>query len=151
MVRDAVREPRSSRVTRRHHACHHGARTAQDLRRTVAVDSLDLDVEQGTVLGFLGPNGAGKTSAIRMLSTVLEPMPARSPSAALPHTDPVRIRRRVGVLPESAGYPSSETGRSGWSTTPSSSGRPRREALSTAQRLLGEVGLPERGASPIRR
>ncbi|HET8983151.1 MAG TPA: ATP-binding cassette domain-containing protein, partial [Pedococcus sp.] len=49
--------------------------TARGLRktygRTVAVDSLDLDVEQGTVLGFLGPNGAGKTSAIRMLSTVL--------------------------------------------------------------------------------
>ena len=34
---------------------------------TLAVDSLDLQVEAGTVLGFLGPNGAGKTSVIRML------------------------------------------------------------------------------------
>jgi ABC-2 type transport system ATP-binding protein len=31
-----------------------------------AVDSLDLEVERGTLYGFLGPNGAGKTTTIRM-------------------------------------------------------------------------------------
>ena len=31
-----------------------------------AVDSLDLDVERGTLYVFLGPNGAGKTTTIRM-------------------------------------------------------------------------------------
>jgi ABC-2 type transport system ATP-binding protein len=35
--------------------------------RVVAVDDLDLDVEEGDVYGFLGPNGSGKTTTVRML------------------------------------------------------------------------------------
>ncbi|UPT22960.1 ABC transporter ATP-binding protein [Thermobifida alba] len=33
-----------------------------------AVDGLDLDVPEGTVLGLLGPNGAGKSTTMRMLT-----------------------------------------------------------------------------------
>jgi ABC-2 type transport system ATP-binding protein len=39
----------------------------------VAVDSLDLCVETGTVVSLLGPNGAGKTTMVRMLATLLRP------------------------------------------------------------------------------
>jgi ABC-type multidrug transport system ATPase subunit len=35
--------------------------------RVVAVDDLDLIVEDGDVYGFLGPNGSGKTTTVRML------------------------------------------------------------------------------------
>jgi ABC-2 type transport system ATP-binding protein len=35
--------------------------------RTVAVDSVDLDVAEGDRYGFLGPNGSGKTTLVRML------------------------------------------------------------------------------------
>ncbi len=38
-----------------------------------AVDHLDLEVEEGEILGLLGPNGAGKTTAILMLATVIRP------------------------------------------------------------------------------
>ena len=38
-----------------------------------AVDHLDLDVEEGEILGLLGPNGAGKTTVILMLATVIKP------------------------------------------------------------------------------
>lgn len=38
-----------------------------------AVDSLDLQVPQGSVYGFLGPNGAGKTTTIRMLLGLIRP------------------------------------------------------------------------------
>jgi ABC-2 family transporter/ABC transporter family protein len=34
---------------------------------------VDLEVEEGTVLGLLGPNGAGKTTLIRILATLLMP------------------------------------------------------------------------------
>jgi daunorubicin resistance ABC transporter ATP-binding subunit len=39
----------------------------------VAVDSLDLRVDPGTVVSLLGPNGAGKTTTVRMLATLLRP------------------------------------------------------------------------------
>ena len=38
-----------------------------------ALDGLDLNVEEGTVLGLLGPNGAGKTTTVRILATLLRP------------------------------------------------------------------------------
>jgi ABC-2 type transport system ATP-binding protein len=38
-----------------------------------ALDGVDLDVAEGTVLGLLGPNGAGKTTTVRILATLLRP------------------------------------------------------------------------------
>jgi ABC-2 type transport system ATP-binding protein len=42
-------------------------------RKTVAVDSLDLEVPVGGVYGFLGPNGSGKTTTIRCLLGLVRP------------------------------------------------------------------------------
>jgi ABC-2 type transport system ATP-binding protein len=39
----------------------------------LAVDSLDLLVEGGSVVSLLGPNGAGKTTTVRMLATLSRP------------------------------------------------------------------------------
>ena len=39
----------------------------------VAVEDLDFDVQDGTVVALLGPNGAGKTTTVRMLATLLRP------------------------------------------------------------------------------
>ncbi len=39
----------------------------------VAVDHLDLAIEDGEIFGLLGPNGAGKTTTVLMLSTVIKP------------------------------------------------------------------------------
>lgn len=41
--------------------------------RHVAVDSVNLEIRCGEVLGFLGPNGAGKTTAINMILGLLRP------------------------------------------------------------------------------
>src|SRR4029078_12759423 len=38
-----------------------------------ALDGIDLEVAEGTVLGLLGPNGAGKTTTARILATLLKP------------------------------------------------------------------------------
>jgi ABC-2 type transport system ATP-binding protein len=38
-----------------------------------ALDGVDLEVSEGSVLGLLGPNGAGKTTAVRVLTTLMEP------------------------------------------------------------------------------
>jgi ABC-2 type transport system ATP-binding protein len=39
----------------------------------VAVDHLNLSIEEGEIFGLLGPNGAGKTTTVLMLSTVIRP------------------------------------------------------------------------------
>lgn len=38
-----------------------------------AVDSLDLEINEGKIYGFLGPNGAGKTTTLKMLTGILTP------------------------------------------------------------------------------
>jgi ABC-2 type transport system ATP-binding protein len=39
----------------------------------VAVDGVDLTVEQGDVYGYLGPNGAGKTTSLRIMLGLIRP------------------------------------------------------------------------------
>jgi len=38
----------------------------------IALNGIDIEVEQGTVLGLLGPNGSGKTTTVRILATLLQ-------------------------------------------------------------------------------
>ena len=45
-------------------------KTFDDIR---AVDGVDLEVEEGQIVGLLGPNGAGKTTTIFMLLGITEP------------------------------------------------------------------------------
>jgi ABC-2 type transport system ATP-binding protein len=45
---------------------------------TLALAGVDLQVEEGTLLGLLGPNGAGKTTMVRVLATLLEPDEGRA-------------------------------------------------------------------------
>ena len=63
-----------------------------------ALDGLDLEVEEGTVMGLLGPNGAGKTTTVRVLTTLLR---ADAGQATVLGLDVVRdgkaLRRRIGV------------------------------------------------------
>ncbi len=40
---------------------------------TIAVDNLNLQVEQGEIFGLVGPDGAGKTTTMRLLTGILEP------------------------------------------------------------------------------
>ena len=128
---------------------------ARGLRKTygdlVSVDSLDLEVQAGTVLGLLGPNGAGKTTLIRMLSTLLPPDRGTFSVAGVPAGQPVEIRRRIGVLPESAGYPPAQTAQEWLTYHGRLFGASRHEAGRTARRLLGEVGLGDRAGTPIAR
>src|SRR5262245_20543278 len=115
----------------------------------VAVADLTFSVQAGEVLGVLGPNGAGKTSAIRVLTTILEPSAGSFSVAGVPHTRPAEIRSRIGVLPESAGYPERQTGEEFLVYHARLYGRTRTGARAVARTLLDEVGLAERSRSQI--
>jgi ABC-2 type transport system ATP-binding protein len=122
---------------------------AKQFGSLVAVDDLSITVDAGEVLGILGPNGAGKTTAVRMLTTILEPSRGRFSVAGIPHTRPEEIRRRIGVLPESAGYPGTQTGEQYLAYHARLYGHSRVRAGEIARSLLGELGLHERKGSPI--
>jgi ABC-2 type transport system ATP-binding protein len=115
----------------------------------VAVDDLSFAAGPGEVLGVLGPNGAGKTTAIRVLTTILSPTHGSFSVAGVPHTRPAEIRRRIGVLPESAGYPERQTAEEYLRYHARLFGRPRAGARAVADGLLREVGLAERRRSLV--
>jgi ABC-2 type transport system ATP-binding protein len=100
------------------------------------------------VIGLLGPNGAGKTTAIRVLSTIYTPTSGRFAVGGIPNTKPSAIRPRIGVLPESAGYPLHQTGAEFLRYYARLFGR-NGSAPEIAEMLLMEVGLSDRGGSPI--
>ncbi|HET6635451.1 MAG TPA: ATP-binding cassette domain-containing protein [Streptomyces sp.] len=79
---------------------------------TKAVDGIDLDVREGTVLGVLGPNGAGKTTLVRMLSTLLQPDAGRATVAGYDVVkQPRQLRRTIGLTGQ---YASVDEKLSGW-------------------------------------
>jgi ABC-2 type transport system ATP-binding protein len=125
----------------------------EDLRKQygsfVALEGLTLSLEPGEVLGVLGPNGAGKTTAIRVLTTIFAPSKGRFSIAGVPHTRPSEIRRRVGVLPESAGYPARQTGEEYLRYFARLYGHSRASAGALAEELLTQVRLFDRRHSLI--
>jgi ABC-2 type transport system ATP-binding protein len=115
----------------------------------VAVADLSFEAETGEILGVLGPNGAGKTTAIRVLTTILAPTRGTFAVAGVPHTRPAEIRRYIGVLPESAGYPEHQRGEEYLRHHARLYGRSRAGARAVAAALLNEVGLSDRARSLI--
>jgi ABC-2 type transport system ATP-binding protein len=114
-----------------------------------ALQEVSFTAVEGDVVGLLGPNGAGKTTTIRLLSTVLEPTSGHFSVAGQPSSAPAEIRRRIGVLPESSGYPAHQTGREYLRYFGRLYGLGRDMARGAANRLLADVGLDERAGSPI--
>lgn len=71
------------------------------LRRqaVIAVDKLDLVVENSEIFGFLGPNGAGKTTTIKMLLGLIFPTSGQAWVLGNPIGDK-KTRARVSYMPE---------------------------------------------------
>jgi ABC-2 type transport system ATP-binding protein len=71
---------------------------------TLAVDNLNLEVNEGEVFGFLGPNGAGKTTTVRMLTSLIGPTSGTAVVNGF-HigAQDTEIRRSVGILTETPG------------------------------------------------
>jgi len=70
-----------------------------------AVDNLTLQIREGEVFGFLGPNGAGKTTTLLMFLGLTEPTSGKVRVSGLdPTREPLRIKEKVGYLPENVGF-----------------------------------------------
>ena len=77
-----------------------------------ALDGVDLDVHEGTVLGLLGPNGAGKTTTVRVLATLLRADGGKARIAGLDvQKDAQAVRKLIGLSGQYAAVDENLTGR----------------------------------------
>ncbi|MFD9305254.1 ATP-binding cassette domain-containing protein [Streptomyces sp. NPDC060048] len=111
---------------------------------TKALDGVDLDVREGTVLGVLGPNGAGKTTLVRCLSTLEIPDAGTATVAGYDVVrQPRQLRRTIGLTGQ---YASVDEKLSGWENL-YMIGRlldlSRKDARSRADELLERFSLTE--------
>lgn len=124
-------------------------RVSRDFGKIRAVDNVSFEVDSGEVIGLLGPNGAGKTTTVRILSTILLPSSGSYQIDGILQTKTIAIRRLIGVLPESIGYPLHWTGEEYICYFAKLYGNSGSKAKSLAADLLGDVGLTERKKARI--
>ncbi|USQ87953.1 ATP-binding cassette domain-containing protein [Streptomyces phaeoluteigriseus] len=117
---------------------------------TKALDGVDLDVREGTVMGVLGPNGAGKTTLVRILSTLIAPDAGRATVAGHDVVrEPRRLRRVIGLTGQ---YASVDEKLAGWENL-YIIGRlldlPRKASRARADELLERFSLTEAARRPV--
>jgi ABC-2 type transport system ATP-binding protein len=116
-----------------------------------ALDGVDLEVAEGTVLGLLGPNGAGKTTTVRILTTLLKPDAGTAKVAGF---DVVRqsqdVRRAIGLSGQYAAVDENLTGRENLYMFGRLYEMPKMEAKKRAGELLERFSLTEAGGRTIK-
>ena len=126
---------------------------AENLRKSYgerfALRGLTFSLKAGRILGFLGPNGAGKTTAIRILTTILLPDSGHFVVAGISSEYPERIREKIGVLPESLGFPKNIMAIEYLTYFGQLYGQNAAEAKKRGLALLNEVALEQREKSLI--
>jgi ABC-2 type transport system ATP-binding protein len=108
----------------------------------LAVQGIDLAVEEGEIYAFLGPNGAGKTTTVRMLTTLLLPTGG---SASVAGRDVVKeargVRASIGVALQEAALDPLMTGRELIRLQATLQGIPTADGRRRADDLLERVDL----------
>jgi ABC-2 type transport system ATP-binding protein len=116
----------------------------------VALDGLDLSVDEGEFFGLLGPNGAGKTTTIGILTTRVLPSGGQ---ASIAGDDvvarAVAVRRRIGVVPQ---RPNPDRGLNVLENLlfhAAYFGFPRAASRARALEILGRLGLADRAQATV--
>src|SRR3954447_26885299 len=108
----------------------------------LAVQGVDLSVEEGEIFGFLGPNGAGKTTTVRMLTTLLLPTGGHATVAGHDVVKQARaVRASIGVALQEAALDPLMTGRELIRLQATLQGLPGAEGKRRADDLLERVDL----------
>ncbi|MEV2186048.1 MULTISPECIES: ATP-binding cassette domain-containing protein [unclassified Streptomyces] len=116
---------------------------------TKALDGVDLEVREGTVLGVLGPNGAGKTTLVRCLSTLVRPDAGTAVVAGCDVLrEPRRLRRAIGLTGQYASVDEKLSGRENLYMIGRLLDLSRRDARRRADELLERFSLAEAAHRP---
>jgi ABC-2 type transport system ATP-binding protein len=116
----------------------------KQFKEVVAVDHLNLSVEQGSIFGLLGPNGAGKTTTLRLLMGLARPTSgtARILGEDI-RGDTLKIRKRIGYLPDVPAFYGWMNGREYLTFVGEFFHIPKTDLNKRVDSLLGLAGLAE--------
>jgi len=110
----------------------------------VAVDNLNLSIEQGELFALLGVNGAGKTTTIKMLSGLSKPT---SGDAILLGdsivTQPFAVKEKINVSPQETAVAPNLTVRENLELIAGIYGCNYKEASQKADRMITDFGMSE--------
>ena len=116
-----------------------------------ALAGVDLQVQEGTVLGLLGPNGAGKTTLVRVLTTLLQPDGGRATVAGLDVVaDAQALRTQIGLAGQYAAVDEDLTGRENLVMVGRLYHLGKVEAARRADEVLERISLTDAGGRPVK-
>jgi len=76
----------------------------KNFKKSVAIDNISLNVEEGEIFGFLGPNGAGKSTTMMILTTLLKPTSGNASVCGFDVvTNPSKVRQNIGFVQQEIG------------------------------------------------
>lgn len=116
-----------------------------------ALGGLDLDVQEGSVLGVLGPNGAGKTTAVSILTTLTTADEGEATVAGADvFRDPAEVRRRIGLSGQYAAVDEILTGFENLDMIGRLYRLGAKQARQRADELLERFSLTDAGRRPVK-
>ena len=122
-----------------------------DKGKVRALDGLNLDVEEGTVLSVLGPNGAGKTTCVRILTTLLRPDSGNAQVAGIDVIkEPEKVREVIGLSGQYAAVDEILTGYDNLVMFGELYHLGKKQAVVRANELLERFSLTEAAKRPIK-
>lgn len=114
-----------------------------DYGRVRALRDVSLAIEAGAI-GLVGQNGAGKSTLLQILLGLIRPTQGVARVLGLDvRTSGVRVRSRVGYMPERGSLVSGLRGVEFVALAGQLSGMPRRQSLRRAHEVLSYLGLEE--------
>jgi len=116
----------------------------------VAVDRIDIEIEEGELFGLLGPNGAGKTTFIHMLSTILPPTEGTAEVAGFDIRQSAdSVRAAIGIVFQDPSLDSRLTGRENLDFHGRMYGLTKEQRDERINKVLELVGLKDRADSLV--
>ncbi|HOC06614.1 MAG TPA: ABC transporter ATP-binding protein, partial [Bacillota bacterium] len=110
----------------------------------VAVDNLNLTIEQGELFALLGENGAGKTTTIKMLSCLLKPTAGEAVLLGNSiNTRPQAVKEIINISPQETAVAANLTVSENLELMAQIYGQSKRSARQRAEEIIAQFGLAD--------